>query len=238
MRIIFIRHGDPDYVNDTLTEKGIREAQLLAQRVATWDNITDYYVSPLGRARLTAQYSLEKIGREAITYEWLREFQVRVLNPDTKRVSIPWDLYPEYWRNNEILYDKDKWQNFDLYEDSELKTEYERVKKGLSELLKKYGITKEGNLYKIDHENDDTTIVLFCHLGVSFVCLGELLGISPALLWHTFFVPTTSVTVVGAEEVKPGILNFRVQMMGDARHLPENGEPISKAGYFYDIFQK
>lgn len=24
MRILFIRHGDPDYVNDTLTEKGRR----------------------------------------------------------------------------------------------------------------------------------------------------------------------------------------------------------------------
>ena len=34
MKIIFIRHGDPDYVNDSLTEKGIREAKLLAKRVA------------------------------------------------------------------------------------------------------------------------------------------------------------------------------------------------------------
>ncbi len=34
MRIIFIRHGDPDYQNDSLTKKGIREAKLLSQRVA------------------------------------------------------------------------------------------------------------------------------------------------------------------------------------------------------------
>ena len=32
MRILFIRHGDPDYENDTLTEKGCREADLLAQK--------------------------------------------------------------------------------------------------------------------------------------------------------------------------------------------------------------
>lgn len=30
MRLIFVRHGEPDYVNDTLTEKGWREAELLA----------------------------------------------------------------------------------------------------------------------------------------------------------------------------------------------------------------
>lgn len=32
MRLLFIRHGDPDYVHDTLTEKGHREAALLAER--------------------------------------------------------------------------------------------------------------------------------------------------------------------------------------------------------------
>ena len=34
MRILIIRHGDPDYENDTLTQKGWREADLLAKRLA------------------------------------------------------------------------------------------------------------------------------------------------------------------------------------------------------------
>ena len=33
MRILIIRHGDPDYANDTLTEKGHREAKLLAEKL-------------------------------------------------------------------------------------------------------------------------------------------------------------------------------------------------------------
>ena len=33
MRIIFIRHGEPDYDNNTLTEKGFREAELLKDRI-------------------------------------------------------------------------------------------------------------------------------------------------------------------------------------------------------------
>ena len=58
MRIIFIRHGDPDYVNDSLTEKGVREAELLAKRVAKWENITQFYCSPLGRfRRIISMYS-------------------------------------------------------------------------------------------------------------------------------------------------------------------------------------
>ena len=31
MRLIFIRHGDPDYKNDDVTEKGKREVELLTK---------------------------------------------------------------------------------------------------------------------------------------------------------------------------------------------------------------
>ena len=60
MRILFIRHGDPDYINDTLTKKGHREAKLLAERAADL-NLGSCYVSPLGRAKDTAQYCLDKV---------------------------------------------------------------------------------------------------------------------------------------------------------------------------------
>ena len=45
MKLIFIRHGDPDYKNDSLTEKGMIEAELLSERVINWkDKITHIYV--------------------------------------------------------------------------------------------------------------------------------------------------------------------------------------------------
>ena len=53
MRLIIIRHGDPDYSVDSLTEKGWREAELLAERIAKLD-VKAFYVSPLGRAKDTA----------------------------------------------------------------------------------------------------------------------------------------------------------------------------------------
>ena len=36
MRLIFIRHAEPDYSIDSLTEKGWREAKLLAERTKRW----------------------------------------------------------------------------------------------------------------------------------------------------------------------------------------------------------
>ena len=73
MRLLLIRHGDPDYVHDTLTEKGDREAELLADLLAG-EEIDDIYMSPMGRAQKTASYTLEKLGENGKTMEWLHEF--------------------------------------------------------------------------------------------------------------------------------------------------------------------
>ena len=47
MRLLIIRHGDPDYEHDTLTERGWKEAKALAARIAPMD-IKDIYVSVAG----------------------------------------------------------------------------------------------------------------------------------------------------------------------------------------------
>lgn len=56
MKLLLIRHGDPDYTIDSLTEKGHREAQLLAEKMKNVP-VKDFYVSPLGRARGDADYT-------------------------------------------------------------------------------------------------------------------------------------------------------------------------------------
>ena len=76
MRILFIRHGDPDYENDTLTEKGRREAALLAQMAPSM-KIDDCYMSPLGRAQATASCSLKAMGKTAAVLDWLKEFPAK-----------------------------------------------------------------------------------------------------------------------------------------------------------------
>ena len=91
MKLLFIRHGEPDYVHDTLTEKGWREAQ--------------YYVSPLGRAQDTARPTLERTGRTAVTLDWLREFTGRVRKPNLPgQDSIAWDWLPQDWTADERFF--------------------------------------------------------------------------------------------------------------------------------------
>ena len=71
MKLLIVRHGDPDYTIDSLTEKGWKEAECLSEKLKKLE-VKDFYVSPLGRAKDTASCTLKKTGRTAIEKEWLR----------------------------------------------------------------------------------------------------------------------------------------------------------------------
>ena len=94
MKILIVRHGDPNYEIDGLTEKGQREAELLSQRLAK-EKDPLFYCSVLGRARLTLAPTLEKLGKTAEYFEWLREFSyVPFELPDGSIARLPWDRWP------------------------------------------------------------------------------------------------------------------------------------------------
>ncbi len=236
MKIIFIRHAEPNYELDTLTEKGWREAELLSERVKKWD-VKDFYCSPLGRAQDTASLSLKKMNRTATTYEWLKEFYYPVHDPVTNRFSTPWDFMPEFFTYEETLYDRKKWYTADVFkENKELIPAYKEVCQKFDELLAGYGYVRQDDYYEVKQHSDDT-IVIFCHLGVSMLIMGYLCGISPSILWQSFFMAPSSVTVLCSEERIMPKAFFRCQVLGDTTHLHDGGEPISQAGYFTEPFQ-
>lgn len=234
MKLIFIRHGDPNYKDDTLTERGWKEAKALSKRVEKWD-VDKFYCSPLGRARDTASVSLDLIGREAETKDWLREFFVRVKDPVSGNDRIPWDLMPSYWTKIDGLYDKDKWHECDLMTTGEVSAEYKRVCDGIDEILEEYGYVRDGGIYRTEKGNEKT-IVFFCHLGVQFVILSYLFGISAPAIWQNFFVAPTSVTVVATEERQKGEVSFRCKRLGDISHLYIEGIEPSDSGFFNEVF--
>ena len=81
MKLLIVRHGDPDYTIDSLTEKGWKEVEFLSEKLSKLD-IKDFYVSPLGRAKDTASLTLKKMNRTATECDWLREFDVLINRPD------------------------------------------------------------------------------------------------------------------------------------------------------------
>ena len=233
MKLLLIRHGDPDYERDSLTEKGHREAALLAERIAPM-NIKAYYVSPLGRARATAEYTLDKAGRTAEVLDWAREFDVRIDDGKGGK-RIPWDWLPADWTAVPEFYDKDLWYTVPVMKAAGMETGAKRVRDGLDGLLERHGYKREGHLYRPVSPNEDT-VALFCHFGVTCVMLSHLLNVSPMILWHGFISAPTSVTTLITEERREGAAYFRVNGFGDISHLICGGEEPSFSGRFCEMF--
>ena len=268
MRLIFIRHGDPDYEHDSLTEKGKKEALLLANRIKNWKDISEIYCSPFGRAIATAEPTLEQLNRKAITCDWLKEFYYRTVLPKNYpdidacgKEHICWDLLPEFYFSQKNFFNKDKWYKTKIMKMAQMDKHYKEVCEGLDSLLYNFGyIRNKKGFYDVmnplenpnwadriekyhlksvkDDYHKEETLVFFCHLGVMFVIIAYLTGLSPLQLWQGFYVAPSSITILNSEERKKGQAVFRVERLGDTNHLTCGGEKISSSGYFAEVFRE
>ena len=74
MNIYLSRHADPDYENDSLTERGFAEAEDLATYLAEVP-FTHIFASPLGRAQRTMEPTARGRDLVPVTLDWLRELR-------------------------------------------------------------------------------------------------------------------------------------------------------------------
>lgn len=235
MRLLFIRHGDPDYLHDDLTPVGKREAEMLSQRIAPLE-VTQYYVSPMGRAKATAAPTLKKAGRTASERSWLQEFEIPVARPDLEGLSIvPWDWLPRDWMQDPRFFDPVRWKENKIFQDAGVGKTYDEVTAAFDALLAEHGYVRESLYYRAKRPNTET-LVFFCHFGVSCVFLSHLLHVSPMVLWHEICLSPSSVTTVYTEERRPGIASFRVAAIGDTSHLYAKGAEPSFAGRFCEVY--
>ncbi len=233
MKIVICRHGDPDYEHDSLTEKGRREAELLSERIAKL-HVKAFYVSPLGRAKDTAQPTLNKMNAAAEELPWLHEFKGVVMSKG--KITSCWDRKPSYWTKIDKYYSYDKWTDTPLMKFSNVKAEFEKVAKGVDALLEKHGYIHRRRYFEAVNSNHDT-IVLFCHFAVEAVIISYLTGISPMPLWHHFVALPSSVTTLVTEEREKGIATFRCMEFASLSHLYSAGEEPAFAARFCECYE-
>ena len=235
MRILIIRHGDPDYTIDGLTEKGKREVELLKNRMIKED-ITKVYCSIYGRARLTAKPFLDALGIEAEYCDWLKEFDGnKVQLPYSDKPRSCWDILPNYVNSLTDIYHPTNWKNVEFVKNSTVPTSYDYVVENLDKMLSSHGYVRDKYNYIAKKSNHDT-IVLVCHFGITSVLLSHLLNCSPYSIWQHMCTLPTSVTTLYTEEREKGIAEFRLTCLGDTSHLTQYGEPDSFSARFCECF--
>ena len=236
MKILIIRHGDPYYPTDSLTEKGSREAFLLGEKLKN-ENIKYIYVSPLGRAKLTAKPTAENLNITPTVLDWLQEFPAQLgFQYETdfyKNMKSPWNMPPELWADDALLYDINNWTKSDVLNGSKIAERYDLVCREFDLLLEKHGYKRDGNKYIIEEGAEkDITIALFCHFGLGTSLIAHILNIPLISAWNSIFLPPSSVTTLYMEQhiASRPIAHGIFAGIGDTSHLYKGDEPISCSG--------
>jgi len=209
MEIILIRHGDPDYANDTLTPSGHEEARKLARFLAD-KPIDAIFQSPNGRARHTCEYTSKLKGIEPVTLEWLRE--VGIKRGDLYLWNAPGPLFLD---NSSLPGYEDCLEPHGAMPEG--KAQFERVSCGFDEVLASFGYVKDGNLYKIENHSDKT-IAFFFHHGVMVTLLSYLLHWPLPLVFVHSTVDPTGMTLLKMVEHE-GFAHPKMTAFNSLAHL-------------------
>lgn len=222
MRIVLIRHGDPNYEKDCITELGHKQVKVAAQRLLKED-IEEIYCSPLGRARQTAQAFSDasgikvikildfiqeiRFGREGELYDnkWNPWLGVSALIQEGKDLQTPhWREYPVFKENfatidaDKIAIETDKW-------------------------LEELGYKREGSYYRnIRKDDKEKTIAVFCHGGSSAAFMARVLNQTfPYMCGVLLRFPHTTISVLRFDKT-PGALTLPIiELLNDDRHLKD-----------------
>jgi len=220
MILYIIRHGDPDYAHDCLTEFGKQQAEVLADRLLTY-GINKIYTSPMGRARETASALCKKMNVEAIVEPWAHEIALSTRNPEFGEMFCT--NTPTYILRSEEMYDLGyDWPNHPIFKDSDAKEIMDSICNNSDEFLARHGYVRENRLYKMVEPNDDS-IALFCHGGLGMTLFSHLMGIPAPVSWSNTNLNTTGVIKLWFQNYKTGSTSPRCMFFNDTSHLFKAG---------------
>lgn len=214
MRIIFVRHGEPDYARDCLTGEGRRQAAAVAERLAG-EGIREIYASPLGRAAQTAAFTARRLKLPVVTLDYMREITWggagipedghpwtladRMLEEGFDFQTGDWRAHPYFRGNAATACEADIVARFDAF-------------------LAARGYVRAGGRY-LCRGGDDRTIALFSHGGSGACALARLLSLP--FPWVAAVMPYdyTSVIIVELPAREGEYVHPRLALFNDAAHI-------------------
>ena len=211
MDFYLIRHADPDYDNDTVTEYGLKQSEALGERLAA-EKIDYIYSSPLGRAQATAAPLARRLHKEIILLPWASEVGLPVAYSP-----------PAYLLEEDCLRRGFRWFEHERYADLPLAEITAMAFSGLDCLLAMHGYRIQNGVYIADRPNQDK-IALFCHGYIGGVLLSHLFQLPLNRTWAATCLWTTGVTKFHFEDTGNGFVPS-CQYLNERCHLRDLPDP-------------
>ena len=221
MRIIFIRHGEPDYENDTLTETGFKQAQLVAQRLKD-ENIEEIWSSTHGRALNSAKPTAELLGLPVKAVDFMREVTWGSKTGEKLFAGgHPWDIADEMARLGMDLNSPD-WRTNAFFKDNKVVDCAETVEKGIDKWLEEHGYKRNGLYYEhLIEEEYHRTVAFFCHGGSSSVAIAHIMNLPFPYVCALLHMEFTGITILRMDRKKGPCTLPCMELANDGRHIKE-----------------
>lgn len=194
--IYYVRHGEPDYSSDTLTELGHKQAEKTAQvlKKIEFDKV---FSSSLGRAVETAKHTTEKTGNKIFQIDWIREdLAWKHLAFNNEENFCTWIYNQEKYMGRMFeLQDDPDWYLNTLFP-GEIRVGIKEMAEAVDEWLLEMNIFHDRETKKfISRGKTPQTIAVFAHEGASTLFISSILDMSYAkYLTHHFPAELASIT--------------------------------------------
>ena len=223
MLLYIIRHGDPIYETDSLTDRGKLQAEAVGKRMLA-AKIDRIFSSPMGRARETAEPACRLLGLEKHIEDWTHEIGDERLTPfpDGKMKSITKVQNTYYRENGNINLTYEEAYECQGINQTQMKSAVDYIEANGKIFLEKLGYREENGIYRIIKPNEEK-IALFCHSAFARAWISVMLHIPIHMMWSCFEYTHTGVTVIEFKNNKNGVTAPSCLCYSDISHLYAEG---------------
>ena len=199
MLFIYIRHGEPIYNPDGLTELGKRQAEDVARHLEV-EGVDKIFSSTSNRAIETSLPTAKRLNKEITYLDFANEKHVwenlTVNNAAGKMWLFQSQKTIELFHTQELIDLGYKWYEHPQFNNGPFKDEVIRIQQESDRFFADLGYLNLGNgKYKVINENDDR-VVMFAHQGFGYAFLSLLLNIPYPIFCTHFELGHVEITLI------------------------------------------
>ena len=215
MRIIFVRHGEPDYALDCLTERGKLQAAAAAERLVR-EGISEIYASPMGRAQETALYTARRMNLPVTTLEFMHEISWG--GPDLPDNGHPWTLSDRMILEDNYDFIGNDWKQHPYFRTNTATDIYDAVTAQFDDFLLTQGYRHCGRRFLCAAENT-STIAVFSHGGSGGCVLAHLLSLPFPYVTSMLPYDFASIIILDFPVLRGAYVHPRLALFNETEHI-------------------